>query len=755
MSTKFVSEANLQEFATKMNAKQKTIFAPIEAVGSPLTAATAADMTDETKVYVYTGEEAGYTAGNWYYYDGTEWLSGGVYNATVYETDATLTESGKPADAKTVGDKINRIDGEILCGMPFVPESSNVLGFITNSNVWSTSANRYCGLFRIPEGTGKIAVQANADTYTYIAFLASSAHDNTTTPDYAAGWSSPVRMGAGETAEFEVPADGVFLYYSKQFNDTISTPQSITYYVGGFSALEVEKNGSLLSPVNVDRNKILFPDGINSATGETKTSSLYHTEYIDVSGFQNIIYSRLWSTSTSSTDTGMAFYDNEKNYISGQRIWFSTVLVTETLSYKIQYLTVPENAKYARFTWSASLGDFILYDAKQYYNSVTTQLSTMALQLGLHETPLDVNKLNIIKRARQMTDIKWTPAVDLDRYMLVSRGGAEIPDTASAQNYLGTFKAGVEYTGVPYGRVINTMRSGYNYNYATVGHYIDFGTFISSVANPKSALCKRDVGNVGNHISVIYATVCSGLTCYALDVPEVDTTGLTPSNVAGLSTIGKLNDGGELLPDNDILIGDILNQSGYHTGIITDIIRGDDRTIRFVEISEATTKGCADRTYDDGKAGGLCIRRGWTREQLYDVWGEYYVMRYYGTVPYTPNAYAPIAGELDAYRIEQFPIMPYEGEGFAFKTGYIPDNAVKLVITLGGYDYVKVFKDGVEVTGSPFAVTTDAQTNEIDDVSVSEIGEGSYTAYLCNIADGNVTNLTYACHWTVGVQAEA
>lgn len=73
--------------------------------GYPFTAATAAAMTDVTKIYVYTGNEVGYTNGNWYYYNGSAWVSGGVYNATALETDKTLTYSGMAADAEAVGDK--------------------------------------------------------------------------------------------------------------------------------------------------------------------------------------------------------------------------------------------------------------------------------------------------------------------------------------------------------------------------------------------------------------------------------------------------------------------------------------------------------------------------------------------------------------------------------------------------------------------------------------------------------------------------
>jgi len=52
------------------------------AVGSPLTANSSADMEDTTKVYVYTGTTSGsLTNGHWYYYDGDSWEDGGVYNS--------------------------------------------------------------------------------------------------------------------------------------------------------------------------------------------------------------------------------------------------------------------------------------------------------------------------------------------------------------------------------------------------------------------------------------------------------------------------------------------------------------------------------------------------------------------------------------------------------------------------------------------------------------------------------------------------
>lgn len=47
--------------------------------GAPTPVATAAGMTDATKIYLYTGSETGYNAGHWYYYSGGQWVDGGAY----------------------------------------------------------------------------------------------------------------------------------------------------------------------------------------------------------------------------------------------------------------------------------------------------------------------------------------------------------------------------------------------------------------------------------------------------------------------------------------------------------------------------------------------------------------------------------------------------------------------------------------------------------------------------------------------------
>lgn len=108
----YVNSAALQEYTTKLVAKLKTLFP-----GTPTAAATVADMTDHSKTYVYVGSETGYTAGDWYYWDGTAWTSGGPFQATSIITDTTLAVAGEAADAKATGDAIAAAKTAVLNAM--------------------------------------------------------------------------------------------------------------------------------------------------------------------------------------------------------------------------------------------------------------------------------------------------------------------------------------------------------------------------------------------------------------------------------------------------------------------------------------------------------------------------------------------------------------------------------------------------------------------------------------------------------------
>lgn len=105
--------ADLSETDISMIEQAIEAASTIKPYGSPLVASTVAGMTDHEKVYVYVGSETGYTSGNWYYWDGSAWTSGGVYNSVAVQTDTTLTLSGVAADSKKVGDELNDLKSQI------------------------------------------------------------------------------------------------------------------------------------------------------------------------------------------------------------------------------------------------------------------------------------------------------------------------------------------------------------------------------------------------------------------------------------------------------------------------------------------------------------------------------------------------------------------------------------------------------------------------------------------------------------------
>lgn len=259
---KYVDKDKLQEFATKLHNKQKTIFATRESiaplVGSPLVASTAADMTDTTKVYVYVGSETGYTSGNWYYYDGSAWTSGGVYNSTALETDDTLSVAGMAADSKAVGDALAEMnDGltddikqallQIASKVAYIDEDGQNYYDALEAALYPDATLEYISAVYTQSGTvydtdsldslkTDLVVTAHYDDYS-----AETVTAYTLSGTLTAGTSAITVSYGGKTTTFNVTVAAAPLYaFENAVTETVN--YRITTTKGGHFKLEVLNN---------------------------------------------------------------------------------------------------------------------------------------------------------------------------------------------------------------------------------------------------------------------------------------------------------------------------------------------------------------------------------------------------------------------------------------------------------------------------------------------------------------------------------
>lgn len=203
-------------------------------VGSPLTASTAASMTDTNKVYVYTGSETGYTNGNWYYHDGTSWVSGGVYNSVAVDLDSTLTLANKAPDSKVVGDAIdslnedlsNLISGEpstVTTSVAYIRLEENAIGYLASG---ATAYNtRYFLVKKNQKATFQITAARNGS---YIFGFAT----NEPAANVAATYLDKlvIAKNASGSYDYTPQQDG---YFSVSFWYDLPTDIIATKYSGG------------------------------------------------------------------------------------------------------------------------------------------------------------------------------------------------------------------------------------------------------------------------------------------------------------------------------------------------------------------------------------------------------------------------------------------------------------------------------------------------------------------------------------------
>ena len=188
--------------------------------------------------------------------------------------------------------------------------------------------------------------------------------------------------------------------------------------------------------------------------------------------------------------------------------------------------------------------------------------------LYLRSGELSEGQVNIVRRARQLVEIEWTPAYNLFQW-----------------NKEGRFWAGTTYTGVPYGQPVHGAYVGYS---STLTGFID-------VCDDERSLMYTEYSEY-NKTAPYYSTDCSAFVSYCWDLKMRKTT-------------RDMDEVAELLADqsvNALEVGDCLDSENSHVVLVTGVVRNSGGEVTLVETMEATPPiscrkvyGGSDRSIDD------------------------------------------------------------------------------------------------------------------------------------------------------------
>lgn len=273
------------------------------------------------------------------------------------------------------------------------------------------------------------------------------------------------------------------------------------------------------------------------------------------------------------------------------------------------------------------------------------------------DVPVSRGVENAIKRAAQMTEIRWTPRERFPTGLIIHDENHKRVDI---DMFAGKFRPqkGVNYSSV---RCYEKF----------VGDNVLFETYLSAISNPRSVMYTRSQHGNGRAMYNFYGTVCSSFAAYVYHLPVRHPCSAWPS-IPGVTKV----DTAQL--ENLQLCDALLSKT--HIAVITGIERDVDGIVRRITVSESMTPVCAVSQYTPEEFRGCWLEEG------------YSVYRYAGVhdVPYMPNPFSPVEGD---------PIM----ETPVINRTLQPDYGNKSNYMLGDTVELQVLEDGwgaVEITGA-------------------------------------------------------
>lgn len=308
-----------------------------------------------------------------------------------------------------------------------------------------------------------------------------------------------------------------------------------------------------------------------------------------------------------------------------------------------------------------------------------------------------LGRVNAVKKAYQMTDLKYTPLKPIGQ-----------------RN--GTFESGVSYKGVMYSstKELETF----------VGNDISIHTLMTAIHNPKSKIYTEDISKPPYHglnCRAYYGSVCSSFVSYALGIE-------TRYWANDFPLSDKMQEIDSSIPEN-LQVADVLWRDG-HVAMITDIERDSVGQVVQLEISECAGVGCKRYYRKRNKFINLMetsfkkvLRYKELRKNLnYQPANEFVAVKDENLIPFLYNE----------------DLCVDKGD----KSCYLESEEV-VVNVMHSYDYMEIYRDNV------LYKIIDAET---EDVKLANLPYGDYMARV--FFDGQFSDFTYWKTVNVSVVAD-
>lgn len=536
-----------------------------------------------------------------------------IYGGAMYRctTAITTAEAWTAAHwtAVELGDDVSKVVAETDMGyeeLPFTYETGKLVRYATGV-VASSSVSNATGYIDVSKYKS-IKYKRVKTTATKAPAAGMAFYDESKT--YISGLVSAYNQDADGYMDYElaVPYNAKYARFTFYQDPTIGTfgVQGDIQICNYVSALSSEVSG-ISNKVVPDSYSFTYTDGkyVRVSDGALYSSANFSsTDFIALHGATKILYSRM-KVASSSPAHGMAFYST--NDASGFISSIVSLGGNDAMGSELYETDVPATATYARFSWFSealreTYGDFVLYDADEYAGTVDgldARVSKLEYENGksagytalLSDAIQSEGVQAAVLRARQFSDIMWTPVADMP--------GIKKNLSTGVYDYV-PFKKGVRQKGIPYSRVDADKR---------IANAVSFDCFATAVLNPNSYIYTTNIYSAENKRATAYGVVCSKLVQYAWGCPEI----YDSQEIEKLPGLTKIAGPGQW-DENDIKIGDGVLNPQVHCAICTDVLRDVYGIVRAIEITEAVTP--------------QCVRRTWTIPEFFKYFGTYGLYRY-------------------------------------------------------------------------------------------------------------------------------